>query len=54
MGKFQEAIKPYEILISTDPGNAEGWERLEELYRYTNQPEKADKAKKTAEDLRKM
>ncbi len=54
MGKFQEAIKPYEMLISTDPGNAEGWERLEELYRYTNQPEKAEKAKKTAEDLRKM
>jgi len=54
MGKFQEAIRPYEILISTDPGNAEGWERLEELYRYTNQPEKADQAKKTAEDLRKM
>ena len=54
MGKFQEAIGPYEKLVENDPGNAEAWERLEELYRYTNQPEKAEQAKAKAAELRKL
>jgi tetratricopeptide (TPR) repeat protein len=53
-GKFKEAIVPYEKLVENDPGNVEAWERLEELYRYTNQPDKADQAKAKAEELRKL
>lgn len=54
MAKFTEAVAPYEKLVEVDPGNVEAWERLDELYRYTNQVEKADKAKARAEELRKL
>jgi tetratricopeptide (TPR) repeat protein len=54
MGNFKDAVSPYEKLVEADPGNVEGWERLEELYRYTNQPEKADQAKAKATELRKL
>lgn len=54
MAKFKEAIGTYEKLVECDRGNVDAWERLEELYRYNGMPEKADQAKATAEELRKL
>lgn len=54
MAKFKEAIGTYEKLVECDRGNVESWERLEELYRYNGMPEKADQAKATVEELRKL
>lgn len=54
MTKFQDAITTYEKLVDCNQGSLEAWERLEELYRYNNLPDKADKAKARVEELRKL
>lgn len=54
MGDFKRAVEPYEKLLENDPGNLDAWERIEELYRYTDQPDKAENAKVKIEELKKL
>ncbi len=54
LGDFQSAIEPYERLVESDPGNVDAWERLAELYRYTDQPDKAAKAESRAQELKDL
>jgi tetratricopeptide (TPR) repeat protein len=54
MGDFKRAVDPYEKLLENDPGNLDAWERIEELYRYTDQPDKAENAKAKIEELKKL
>jgi tetratricopeptide (TPR) repeat protein len=54
MQKFLEAIRPYELLVQNDPRNVDAWERLKELYQYTNNDEKAAEAEAKAEELKKL
>ncbi len=54
MGDFKRAVEPYEKLLENDPGNLDAWERIEELYRYTDQPDKAENAKAKIEELKKL
>jgi len=49
--KFVEAIKIYEKLVDNDPGNADNWHRLAELYKYNKQLDKAAKAEAKAKEL---
>ncbi len=54
LGDFTNAIEPYKSLTELNPGNVTAWERLEELYRYTNQSAKAEEAKARADELKNL
>jgi len=50
----KSAIRPYELLVSNDPGNVGAWEKLADLYQFNGLPEKAADAKAKAEELKKL
>jgi Tfp pilus assembly protein PilF len=54
LGEMKLAIRPYELLVANDPGSIDAWERLAELYKYNDMPEKAKEAETTAADLKKL
>ncbi|UCG62984.1 MAG: tetratricopeptide repeat protein [Candidatus Zixiibacteriota bacterium] len=50
--KFDEAIIEYERTVERDPGDAETWQRLADLYDNAGDTEKAAAAKKKIEELK--
>lgn len=53
-GQFDLAIKPYEKIVDSNPGNCEAWETLAELYQYTDQAAKAQEAATKAEECNEL
>jgi len=51
--KFKDAIAPYEKAVELDPNDAAVWSSLAELYGSHNMPDKAARARATAEKLSK-
>lgn len=54
LGKMESAIRPYELLVASEPGSLDAWERLAELYKFNGMPEKAKEAETTIADLKKL
>lgn len=48
------AIRPYELMVSNDPGNVNAWEKLADLYQFNGMADKAEEAKAKAEELKKL
>jgi tetratricopeptide (TPR) repeat protein len=54
LGHSKDAITPLEKIVNIDPGNLDAWERLADIYKYNNMPDKANQAQAKVDELKKL